>query len=57
MKPFKTRYRFALQTTAFLVILISSTLLYLTAESGEQEYSWILFGLLAAAMVLAMWIS
>ncbi len=54
---FAERHKFALQVIAFAGVMLPSIGLYYSAAAGVNALSWILLGLVAASMALAIWMS
>ena len=51
------RDKFQLQTIALSLILLPALPLYVMVNAGQPWATWILMGLIAAGMILGMWVS
>ena len=51
------RDKFRLQTIALSLILLPALPLYVMVNAGQPWATWILMGLIAAGMILGMWVS
>jgi hypothetical protein len=56
-KSSSERDRFWLQAVALSLILLPTLPLYVAVQAGLHWATWILMGLIAAGMLLGMWVS
>ncbi|MCK5054898.1 MAG: hypothetical protein KAR65_11485 [Anaerolineales bacterium] len=54
---FRNRYRFTFQAIAFAMISLPAIGLYQSASNGNAVLTALLMGVVAAGMVLAIWVN